>query len=349
MLACTGSPIRARLRNALRLFAALIALLVIAQPIIARAAAFGNEIVLDIFPLAALGDVDPAAGTDLSVRLSDEIAGLGGIRVLDGHASTSPADYGTVARAAGAGYYLTGSIAVVGTGVAVIVQIVGTRSGTVLWSSTSQLAKLGDIAGVGAQVRTMLLARDQRPYLDLGSPGAPAPAPAKVAATPAPLVRPLPIPSDAQVDAAAGAPAEIAQGPATIIMLGFTAPPSAVRDLAERSLITAFAQRGLHAGADPARRNEPLAIFGDRICTETSARLLLGGTIGLDDAHQFETGQPALSTARVQLLAFDCGTRTFAKTIVRSSASLVWTAAVQSAVGAAVGALTASAQISGGP
>jgi hypothetical protein len=47
-------------------------------PLPGRAAAFTADIVLDVFPLAALGSVDPAAGIDLSVRLGDEISGLGG-------------------------------------------------------------------------------------------------------------------------------------------------------------------------------------------------------------------------------------------------------------------------------
>jgi hypothetical protein len=343
------------LRNAVRLLAALSALLLlIVHAPVAHAAVPAATIVLEIFPLAALGDVDPAAGADLSLRLSDEIAGLGGVRIITGGASTAPADYGTVARAAGAGYYLTGSIAAVGSGVAAIVQVVGTRSGTVLWSSTSQLTKIADITGVGAQVRAMLFERDQRPYLDLGSPAsAPPPAPSKIAAAPTPNVRPLPIPSDALVDAsppaaAAAAESAVAQGPATVIMLGFSVPPSPLRDLAERALVAAFAQRGVHAGSDAARRGEPIAIYGDRICSETSARVVLSGTVGLDGARQVDAAQPELTTARVQLLAFDCGTRTFEKTIVRSSASLVWTTAVQRAVGAAVGEFAAGTQISGG-
>jgi hypothetical protein len=136
--------------------------------------------------------------------------------------------------------------------------------------------------------------------------------------------------------------------PASVIVLGFTVPASPLRDVAERSLVAAFAQRGVRAGPDLARRGEPIAIYGDRICTETSARTVLSGTVGLDDAHQAESAQPELATARVQLLAFDCGTRTFEKTIVRSNASLVWTTAVQRAVGAAVGAFAAGTQISGG-
>ena len=341
------------MRNAGRLLAAFAALLLAVHAPVARAAAPGTVAVLEVFPLAALGDVDPAAGGDLSLRLGDEIAGLGGIRVIPGPPATSPADFGAVARAAGAGYYLTGSIAIVGSGVAAIVQVVGIRSGTVLWSNTAQLSTLTDITGVGARVRAMLLERDQRPYLDLGSPAAAPPAaPRRVAATPTPVVRPLPIPSDALVEAAPGsgvAPGgPVAAGPAGIVTVGFTLPPSALRDVAERSLADAFAQRGVRLGSDPALRGEPLAIYGDRICSETAAHVLIGGTVGLDDTHQADAVQPLLATAHVQLLAFDCGTRTFEKTIVRTNASLVWTTAVQRAVSAAAGALTAGTNVSGG-
>jgi hypothetical protein len=146
------------------LLAVLAGLAVVTVALPARAA---NR-VLVMYPFAVTESMADDTGVRLTDKIAAEISALGGIAVVRG-ADTKPADYRSFARAAGAEVYYSGSIVPVGAGYSAIEQLVSTRSGIVMWSTTMQFRSVADVVGEGAHVHDELLRGEATP--------APAPAP----------------------------------------------------------------------------------------------------------------------------------------------------------------------------
>jgi TolB-like protein len=113
--------------------------------------------VLVVYPFAVSASMADGDGARLADKIAAEITALGGVTVVRGAAGAKPADYRSLARAAGANVYYTGSIVPVGVRYAAIQQLVSTHSGTVTWSTTMQFRGIDDVVGAGAQVRDEVL------------------------------------------------------------------------------------------------------------------------------------------------------------------------------------------------
>jgi hypothetical protein len=96
-------------------------------------------------------------------KIADEITAAGGITVVRGATDAKPADYRSLARAAGADVYFSGSVVPVGPGYSAIENLVSTRSGTVMWSTTMQFRSIADIVGEGARIHDELMRGEATP------------------------------------------------------------------------------------------------------------------------------------------------------------------------------------------
>lgn len=115
-----------------------------------------DALVVVVFPFASQGGPADAAGR-ISTGIATQIGSLGGITVKPAPAGTVQRDFLTAARKAGAEYYLSGYVTPLGTELSVVSQLVSTRSGTIVWSSRSQLSPNSDAASDGKIIHDQIL------------------------------------------------------------------------------------------------------------------------------------------------------------------------------------------------
>ena len=212
---------------------------------------------------------------------------LGGIKIVHGKAGTKPTDYRTVAREAGAELYFSGSIVPVFNRYAAIENLVSTRSGTVMWSTTIQFRSVDDVVGEGDHVRAQLLHGVAPPAVTAAVPGAPfAPAaPAAASATPAAL-----------------------SGFAVLPVTGSALDGD--RQYTTRALIETLKRRGFRAVTVTSSAAIDPAADGAALCAQTAARTLIAGS--LDTTSVATPGAPPpQTTAHVSLRTFDCRSHAF--------------------------------------
>jgi TolB-like protein len=152
-------------------------LLALALPAPVRAA----DRILVVFPFTVSASTPEISGADISDRIAAEITALGGLTVIKGSKTSKPTEYRTEARDTGADYYYTGSVTGIGSSYSAIEQLVTTRGGTVIWSTTMTFHAVSDIRGEGARIRDEVL-RGATPRPGTPPPAAapsPPPAPAK--------------------------------------------------------------------------------------------------------------------------------------------------------------------------
>jgi TolB-like protein len=227
---------------------------------------------LVVYPFAVNGSVPEDLGGQLSDKIAAEIVALGGVEVVHGAAAAKPADYRTAARAAGADFYFSGSIASVFNRYAAIENLVSTRSGTVVWSVSLQFRTLADVVGEGGRVRDEL-------YRGEGAP------PPGIAASGAALVTPSPM-----------------SGFAVLPVTGSALESD--RAFALRSLVETLRQRGFTAVRVTSSAAIDPGAGGPAACTQSGARTLIAGT--LDTTRVATSGAAPQTTAHIALRTYDC-------------------------------------------
>lgn len=283
-----------------------------AFPFRATAAVADPQGSLVVFPFATIGGVDPAAGSGLAVKLADEIGSLGGVHVVKMTGSDAGASLGERARKAGADFYLSGSVAAVGSSANMLEQLVSTRSGVIVWSNTVHLVHYLDELGQGEIVREAFLAQSAPRYSfeRVASPPAPAlpaskraapkrpPAPPHVALAPAAALSASDSDDDDDIDVDATPPPRT-----TFVVVALGGPASASeRSLADEALLHVLTARGESASIRRLSVGD-LRIWGDEACSETQARSLIGGSLSTTSD---ETGVTPHVTAHLSVQSFDC-------------------------------------------
>ncbi len=106
----------------------------LALPLFGAAPAGYAPPVVVVYPLTTSGATTKNdAGADIAVLLANRLAQLGGLTVKPYTPGTQRADYLSAALKEGADYYVTGFLAPVGAEVSIIVQVVSTSSGTIVY------------------------------------------------------------------------------------------------------------------------------------------------------------------------------------------------------------------------
>ena len=151
-----------------------------------------------VYPFSASGaTLDREASSRLATVMAQEIGLTGQVTMLPPKPGIDRQDFLAEARAAGADYYVTGFASALGSGVALVEQVVSTLSGIVVYSNSAQVSNYREATSQGDILRDGILAHAARNLQSFSvSPAAPA-------ATAAPAAR-----SNAQsVAAATSAPA----------------------------------------------------------------------------------------------------------------------------------------------
>jgi TolB-like protein len=288
---------------------------------------------LVIFPFTPGTGTESTAGLEYSKQLGAAMSSLGGIKIVMGDTATAPADYLRTAKAAGADYYLMGHVAPpLNNTLAVIEQVVSTRSGTVVWSETARVSSDDDVAAQAPTVRNAVVSYATRGYVSI------------LNATPGPVrtVPPTAAPKRAATRAPVG-PGNVAIGPDGIPRLpnevyGFSSKPTAppkvyasaakpsrfvvlsfasktvsqnVREYTVDSLVKALKRRGVTAlPGDPQATTHRLP--GPDLCNQTAAAYLVFGTVeaSQSDATEDTNFQRVVQTL-LTLTAFNCSTGKF--------------------------------------
>ena len=134
---------------------------------------------LVVFPFTVPATVTGINGTEMTDRIAAEVAALGGVRIVKGSTTAKPDEYRAEARAVGSDLYFTGSVVQVFSSYSAILQLVTTRGGTVIWSTTMNFRNVADIKGEGSRIHDEVLrGATPRPYVESPPPAPPTPAPA---------------------------------------------------------------------------------------------------------------------------------------------------------------------------
>jgi hypothetical protein len=314
-----------------------------------------------IFPMRQPEGLDPKAGIGYSVKLGTALLALGGVKVVQGDPATAMSDYLHTAKTAGADFYMMGSVAPpLNNAVAVVQQVVSTRSGVVSWSGTAYISSEDDVTAQAPLIKAALAQYETRGYVAILNP---TPAPAKTAApTPPPKGKrvstngggsgsgpagadqpPLPLPNEAYgFSSKPTAPPKAyasAAHPSRFVVLTFIGQnvPPAVREYTADSLVKALKKHGLTAAeGNPATTGHRLPSVD--LCASTGAAYLVFGSIsgGSTKGNDFSNYVPH-SDAALALAAYDCNGQKFVQSAkqVRGSGAR-WTDAVDRAARAGV-------------
>ena len=318
---------------------------------------------LVIFPFTPATGADPTSGLEYSKQLGAAITALGGVKVVMADTATAPADYLHTAKAAGGDYYLMGHIAPpLNNTLAVIEQVVSTRSGTVVWSDTAHVSSDDDVEAQAPAVKNAVASYAARGYASIlnATPGPvrtvpPTPAPKRVAkapngAAPGPIV-----PGSVTIgpDGVPRLPNEVygysskptappkvyasAAKPSRFVVLSFAGKSvtPAVRAYTVDSLVNALRHRGVSAlPGDPEMTEHHLP--GPDLCNQTGAGYLVFGTVEASSIPATESSNwlQFVSTS-LTLTAYNCVARRFEKPSLTRGRGNPWDHAVDDATATA--------------
>lgn len=259
-----------------------------------------------VYPLTVAGGGDPngEVGSNIALLLSNKLADLGGLNVKPFTPGTTRPEYLDAALKLGADYYVTGYITPVGADVSVIVQVVSTYSGSVVYSTTALAHTFADVVSQADVVRAAILRHAGRGFAALD---APAPAPTSTNGTIAgkngvnltkalgrhnhggPAASPSPGPS-------AG---PLRTGRALVLQVGGDADPQA-RTYAASALALALHSDGVEGGLLPVTVEQGIAHAGQLCSANAGSSALYAPTLVLQ--------HDAAGAASVQLdvTAYDC-------------------------------------------
>jgi len=319
-----------------------------------------------IFPMRQPEGLDPQAGIGYSLKLGSALSALGGVKVVQGDPGTAATDYLHTAKAAGADFYMMGSVAPpINNAVAVVEQVVSTRTGIVSWSGTAYVSSADDVSGQAPLIKEAVMTYETRGYMAIlnptpvpvqtPSPG-PAPkgkrvsinngngAPSGPAAPGDSDTPPLPLPNEAYgFSSKPTAPPKVyasATKPSRFVVLAFIGGKGvtpAVRDYAVDSVVKALKKHGQTAAeGNPDTTGHRLPSVD--LCTSTGAAYLVFGSVAGSSTkgNDFSNYVPHSDTT-LAVAAYDCAGQRFVQTAKDAHGSGArWTDAINKAADAAV-------------
>jgi len=271
-----------------------------------------------VYPLTVSGGGDPSGevGSNIAVLISNKLADLGGLTVKPYIPGTARAQYLDAAIKQGADYYVTGYLTPVGADVSMIVQIVSTYSGSVVYSTTAIARTFADAVGQADVVRTAILRHAGRGFAAIDAPAPPtAPTTAPIAndgrvdltkalgrrrrngaATPAPSSSPAPgtSPAPAAVVAAARRPGNV------LVLEVAGAADAPARTYAASALSQALRSQGISGGLLPVTIEQGIAHAAELCSANAGSSALYAPTLSVArDAKGAESVQ-------LDVVAYDC-------------------------------------------
>jgi hypothetical protein len=132
-----------------------------------------------VYPLTGTAGTPAEAGGNVAILLSTKLTELGGITVRPYIPGTLRAQYLTAALAQNDDYYITGYLTPVGEEVSLIVQVVSTQSGSVIYSSSATVQTYADVVAQADPLHDAILHHAGRGLPSVGQ--------VATATTPAPI------------------------------------------------------------------------------------------------------------------------------------------------------------------
>jgi TolB-like protein len=241
------------------------AVLALGLPLLAATTptALVNPPVVVVYPLIGAQGVANDVGSSVALVIATQIAQLGGITVKAAPQGTQQADFLTAAQKLNADYYVTGFVTPLGDQVSVVEQLVSTRTGSVVWSNTAQLAVYGDARASATALHDVIVQASTRGFQAL-SPEA------------LPTSRPAPPKRVAAAPTAPPSPGKVA----AVLAFDGTAREEA-RNYVPASVIRTFEKYGV-AGSRAALSTKDLGNLGPLVCAQTGADFLIGGQVAIE-------------------------------------------------------------------
>ncbi len=249
------------------------------------AAGFATQPVVVVYPLVASQGTPVSVGMAVSGVLSTTIASHGDITVKGAPSDTQQADVLSVARKLGADYYVTGFVTEIGNQVSAVEQLVGTKSGVIVWRTTATYAIPDDAGLTGDQLRAAILQAENPGFTSMsgGSDNGAAPAPPGAQRRgPAPKPEaPLPIPVT-YVPPTSGPDAQPqSTGPHVLVVDFDGTAMDAVKHYVPISVLRTLPRYNM-SGSSLDITSADVAAEGIVACAQSGADLLMDGTISAD-------------------------------------------------------------------
>ena len=270
-------------------------LLIAALPLLGATGVDPDMPVVVVYPLTTTGDVGGAdTGSNIGTAISNKLVQLGGLTIKPFIAGTARAQYLTAADSQGADYYITGYVTPLGSEVSVVEQVVSTRSGSIVYSTTAFAKTYADAVGPAATLREAILRHAGRGLGYLNAPP-PTASPEPIAnaggvniskafgrhrkGAPAPTASPAPETPGAPGSPAAAsvALAGASQAKSIVVATAGTAD-AAARAYASTSLGRALGQRGV-ASASLGVSAADVAAHAADLCRANAAAGFLAPTL----------------------------------------------------------------------
>jgi hypothetical protein len=110
-----------------------------------------------VYPLTGTAGTPPEAGGNIALLLSSKLSELGGLVLKPYTPGTERPQYLTAAIAQNDDYYLTGYLTPVGNDISLIIQVVSTQSGSVIFSTSSIVQTYADVVAQADPLRDAIL------------------------------------------------------------------------------------------------------------------------------------------------------------------------------------------------
>lgn len=138
-----------------------------------------------VYPFEAPTDLDPRYGTAIAQIFAQVITQTGGIKVLAIPKGIQRVDYQKYAHVQHADYYISGYIQPIGQTAAIVTQVVDVNSDISVYSTTTNIADVNDVASQALNMRTIVLEASgvQRPEINAGPANTPTPSSTSGAST----------------------------------------------------------------------------------------------------------------------------------------------------------------------
>lgn len=138
-----------------------------------------------VYPFEAPSDIDPRYGTAVAQIFAQVMTQTGGVKVLAIPSGIQRVDYQKYAHVQHADYYISGYIQPIGQTAAIVTQVVDVNSDISVYSTTTNIADVNDVASQALTSRKVVLeaAGVERPEINAGPANTPTPSASAGAST----------------------------------------------------------------------------------------------------------------------------------------------------------------------
>jgi hypothetical protein len=251
-----------------------------------------NDPVVLIYPFEAPSDLDPRYGGAIAQIYSQVLNQTGGVKVLAIPAGIKREDYDKFAHVQHAEYYVSGYIQPIGAGAAIVAQVVDVENDISVYSATTQISDVNDVASQALTARTVILqaAGIDRPEINTGPAQSPTPSSTSGASVPI---------TNVLTDLFKGKGKNVSKAVPTIAPTG---PPKPSRGVIVTKIVGSAQAKDLSAGTDDLYRSldthfktslsavaatSNVGSIADSLCGQNRDNTIASGTLNVQHVGGF--------------------------------------------------------------